>query len=139
MAYLWQVPPLLMLQNASILMANNEGGSKGLTNVQKKQIETLRNGGEVKVKTHEEARELLENMPELKPATGEGKMPNPDGRMSDGFADPNGTYRGDLINKQDPTASVHPSVQNPNHANYPHYNIKLPNGDKAAIIITGGN
>ncbi|WP_046234926.1 hypothetical protein, partial [Paenibacillus algorifonticola] len=110
---------------------------KALTKLQEKQIEILRNGGEVKVKTYEEARQLLDNMSEIKPAIQEGKIPNPEGRMRDGFADPNGTYRGDLINKQDPTAIVHPGVQNPYHANYPHYNIKLPNGDKAAIIIMG--
>lgn len=76
-------------------------------------------------------------MPELKPATEAGKLPNPDGRMRDGFADPKGTYRGDLINKQDPTGPVHPEVKNSDHANNPHYNIKLPNGKKATIIIVG--
>lgn len=115
----------------------NESDQKTLDSDQKKKIEKLRNGGEVEVKTYEEARELLDNMPELKPATEEGRLPNPDGRMRDGFADPNGTYRGDLINKQDPMGPVHPGVQNPNHANYPHYNIKLPNGNKASIIIKG--
>lgn len=113
------------------------GSDKTISNTQKKQIETLRKGGEVKVKTYEEGRKLLDSMPELRPVTGEGIMPNPTGRMKDGFADPRGTYRGDLINKYNPTGPVHPDVQNPYHANYPHYNIKLPNGDKAAIIIIG--
>lgn len=76
-------------------------------------------------------------MPELRPATQEHLTPNPTGRMSGGLKDPKGTYRGDLINKSDPTAPVHPDVANPWHANYPHYNIKFPNGNKAAIIITG--
>ncbi|MHB8876878.1 MAG: hypothetical protein ACYC8T_24540 [Myxococcaceae bacterium] len=64
-------------------------------------------------------------------------MPNPEGRMGEGFADPNGTYRGDLINKQDPAAPIHPDVKNPEHREFPHYNIKLPDGNKAAIIIVG--
>lgn len=57
--------------------------------------------------------------------------------MSDGFASPPGIYRGDLINKQDSLRPVHPNVQNPDHANCPHYNINLPDGDKATIIIRG--
>jgi len=69
-------------------------------------------------------------------------------------ADPPGTYRGDLINKH-PTMDdakkmglteidpmkipVHPDVNNKLHANNPHYNIKLPDGNKAAIIIRVGD
>lgn len=45
------------------------------------------------------------------------------------------TYREDLINKQDPLGPIHPDVKSPDHANYPHYDIKLPDGDKAAIMI----
>ncbi len=29
-------------------------------------------------------------------------------------------------------------TQNPNHAKFPHYNINFTNGEKAAILITGG-
>jgi hypothetical protein len=90
-----------------------------------------------RVKTVEEARKILDAMPELKPATEDRKMPNPDKKMADGFEDPPGTYRGDLINKKNPEGPVHPGVMNPEHANNPHYNIKLPNGNKAAIIVTG--
>ncbi len=85
--------------------------------------------------TVEEAREILRNMPELKPAVYEGKMPNPEGRIGNGFADPPGTFRGDLINKSNPEAAIHPGIANAEHANSPHYNIKLPNGNKATIII----
>lgn len=105
------------------------------TRAQRDAIETLRSGGEVTVKSADEARALLREMPELRPATQERLMPNPSGRMSGGFADPPGTFRGDLINKQAPWGPVHPGVNNLNHANYPHYNIKLPNKNKAAIII----
>jgi hypothetical protein len=98
---------------------------------------TLRQGGTVRVKTVEEARAILEKMPELRPATEERKMPNPERKLADGFEDAPGTYRGDLINKQKPDGPIHPGVKNPEHANMPHYNIKLPNGKKAAIIITG--
>ena len=115
----------------------SENNSDNLTSQQKKQIEQLRGGNEVEVNTYDEARKLLDNMPELSPATNEGRMPNPTGRMADGFADPPGTYRGDLINIHDPLGPVHPNVQNANHRDYPHYNIKLPDGDKAAIIIKG--
>ncbi len=116
----------------------DKNANKSLSSkIKRDRIKILRNGGEVKVKTYEEARDLLDSMPELRPATGDKLMPNPDGRMSGGFADTKGTYRGDLINKKDPTLPVHPDVDNPYHANYPHYIIKLPNGDKAAIIIIG--
>lgn len=33
-----------------------------------------------------------------------------------------------------PLGPLHPNVANPDHANYPHYNIKLPDSNKAAII-----
>jgi hypothetical protein len=62
-------------------------------------------------------------------------MPNPNGGLSNGFADPLGTFRGDLINKLNPLLEIHPGVGNVLHRQFPHYNIKLPNGDKAAIII----
>jgi hypothetical protein len=102
-----------------------------------KQVAAIRRGETVRVATIEEARRILAAMPELKPATEDRKMPNPDKKMAEGFADPPGTYRGDLINKQNPTGPVHPGVGNPEHANNPHYNIKLPDGKKAAIIIKG--
>jgi hypothetical protein len=98
-------------------------------------IEELREGGEVIVESIEEARALLENMPELRPATQERLVPNPYGGMANGFKDPKGTYRGDLINKSDPKGPVHPDVDNKVHGENPHYNIKLPDGDKSAIII----
>jgi hypothetical protein len=51
---------------------------------------------------------------------------------------PPGTFRGDLINANDPTQPVHPTVSNPDHANNPHYNIVFGDGTKAAIIIPAG-
>lgn len=38
-------------------------------------------------------------MPELRPATEDRKMPNPDKKMAEGFEDPPGTYRGDSTNR----------------------------------------
>lgn len=61
-------------------------------------------------------------------------MANPAGKMLDSFASPTGTYRGVLINKKYSFGPVYPDVQNPDHANYRYYNIKVPNGDTAAII-----
>ncbi len=118
------------------LVERAEARASKLTSSQKQQIETLRNGGEVKVKSYEEARALLDNMRELRPATEDGLMPNPYKKTGDGFADKKGTYRGDLINKENPDGPVHPGVDNENHKNFPHYNIKLPDGNNAAIIIT---
>jgi hypothetical protein len=106
-------------------------------------IAKLRQGQDVRVRTVKEARRLLDEMSDLRPATEERLMPNPPrgnpprSRMSDGFEDPPGTYRGDLINKQDPTGPVHPDVANPTHRDYPHYNIKFKDGTKAAIIVSG--
>jgi hypothetical protein len=117
--------------------ADDKSERKEAGSTLKSQVDILRRGGTVRVKTIEEARAILKQMPELVPATEDRKMPNPDGTMKDGFADPNGTYRGDLINKNDPAAPVHPGVANPEHRDFPHYNIKLPNGKKAAIIIKG--
>lgn len=97
-------------------------------------------GGEVHVRTAREAREILSILEEqhgLKPATEQGQMPNPNNTMANGFSDPPGTYRGDLINKGNPGAPVHPEINNATHKYNPHYNIKLPTGQKAAIIIDG--
>lgn len=95
-------------------------------------VRKLREGGEVHVRTVKEARALLDKMPELKPATANRRIPTT--KLSEG-KDPRGTYRGDLINKKDPTGPVHPQVNNPAHRDNPHYNITLPDGNKAAIII----
>jgi RHS repeat-associated protein len=101
-----------------------------------RKIQKLKRGGTVYVDTVEEARELLEHMPELRPATFERMMPNPNKLTRDGFADPPGTFRGDLLNKTDPTAGIHPGVTNPDHRDFPHYNIKFHDGTKASIVIT---
>jgi hypothetical protein len=54
-------------------------------------------------------------------------------------AAPKGTYRGDLINIQDPAAPyVHGAETGGeaySHQNNPHINIQFPNGKKATIII----
>lgn len=106
---------------------------------QRDQISRLRSGEDIHVETVEEARGLLAQMDDLRPHTEEGLMPNPDGGTGNGFGAPNGTYRGDLINKSDPTAPVHdPARVNPDHANNPHYNIRFSDGTKATIIISGG-
>lgn len=51
---------------------------------------------------------------------------------------PRGTFRGDLLNTQNPTANyVHPPGSNTpkSHAQNPHYNLHFWNGMKSAIII----
>ena len=108
-----------------------------LNRKQRNLIDRLRNGNDVNVDTVEDARRILDNMSELKPATENRLTPNPGKGLGNGFKDAKGTYRGDLINKSNPSGPVHPGVQNPFHANYPHFNIRLPNGNKAAIIIGG--
>ena len=102
---------------------------------QEEQIDILRNGGEIRVSSVDEARNILDNMPELKPSGSGGYIP--------GDIDPPGTYRGDLINKQDPESSkIHPRGP---HMHTPHYNLTLrtftENGGtrrkKAAIFVDG--
>ena len=61
-----------------------------LTRKQQHQIEDLRSGKDVSVKTVDEARVLLDNMPEVSAP--------PLGKMNPEFPDPKGTYRGDLFN-----------------------------------------
>ena len=111
-----------------------------LTRKQQHQIEDLRSGKDVSVKTVDEARTLLDNMPEVSAP--------PLGRMNPEFPDPKGTYRGDLFNAvlYDELGNAYladfihdPSIvqKNPLHAQYPHYNIYFPDGEKAAILITG--
>ncbi|MBP9168342.1 MAG: VCBS repeat-containing protein [Kofleriaceae bacterium] len=107
------------------------GGSSFNRHVQKLRTE----GGDVFVGSVEEARALLREFPELRPAGQGGLMPNPSRRLGDGFADQRGTFRGDLINVRDPAGPIHPGVDNLDHANWPHYNITFLNGRKGAIII----
>lgn len=111
-----------------------------LTRKQQHQIEDLRSGKDVSVKTVDEARVLLDNMPEVSAP--------PLGKMNPEFPDPKGTYRGDLFNAvlYDDLGNAYladfihaPNIvqKNPLHAQYPHYNIYFPDGEKAAILITG--
>lgn len=105
-------------------------------------IEKLRKGMDVEVDTAEEARKILDQMDDIKPYTETNRTPNPDGRMRDGFSQPNGTYRGDLINKTEEhyNKTVHPEIQDPKHPHKtcPHYNIRFHDGKEASIIIKGG-
>ena len=79
------------------------------------QVTALRQGIDVRVNSVEDAREILDNMPELRPGPGGNIMP--------GLRDRKNTYRGDLINKQDPLSpNIHPRGK---HKNQPHYNIEL--------------
>ncbi len=90
------------LQPGAISLAKDKKNAGVQGDSVEKQVQTLRAGGTVRVKSIEEARKILGAMPELKPATEDRKMPNPDKKMADGFEDPPGTYRGDLINKKNP-------------------------------------
>jgi hypothetical protein len=97
-------------------------------------IAKLRNGEEIHVKTVEEAREILRNMPDLNSGGGQLK----------GMYDPPGTYRGDLMYAVDadgtPKNYVHPYGPGlgADHGAYPHYNIRFHDGTKSTITIGGG-
>jgi hypothetical protein len=82
----------------------------------------------VHVKDVKEARAILDSMPELSPGPG---------NIMPGLRDRRNTYRGDLINKQDPESSkIHDRGK---HSNQPHFNIDIrdENGvrHKPAIFI----
>jgi RHS repeat-associated protein len=112
-------------------------------------IAAIRAGKDVRVRTVEDARQILENMPELKPHTFDRRTPVPDnegGHSNPLWRQPDGTWRADLINKnEDPetrtfpsTAPIHPDLpEGHEHRDFPHYNIRTPDGTKAAIIVTG--
>ncbi len=106
--------------NPGILVHN---GYPDLT--QQSQISQLRAGQDVNVSSVEDARALLDYMPELQPAPGSG---------GPGTYPPPGTYRGDLINTG-PTLEDYNSP--PAHGDFegPHYNIINPDGTKPAIRI----
>lgn len=107
----------------------------------KKDIENLRKGKDYYASSIKEAKSMLKEMPDLRPA--------PRGKMNPFLSDPRGTYRGDLYNaiKTNPktgekykAAYIHPPervTKHPDHAKYPHYNLYFRNGTKSAIIIKG--
>jgi hypothetical protein len=99
-----------------VLRGSTYGGGGGVnvkTPVTKK-ADLLRQGKDVHVKDVNEAREILRCMPELQPGPG-NVMP--------GLRDRRNTYRGDLINKTDPSSpKIHDRGK---HANQPHYNIDI--------------
>lgn len=37
-----------------------------------------------------------------------------------------------------PAGQIHPTVDNPLHADHPHYDLRFSDGTKAAIIVVGG-
>ena len=112
-------------------MFTTEGNSPSLPKV----IAEIRAGRDVTVDSIDQARQILEAMDELRPYTEDRLLPNPDKGSGQGFDMPRGVYKGDLINKQDPLADVHPGIDNVEHGKYPHYNIKLPNGLGVTIVI----
>ena len=79
-----------------------------------KKIADLRAGKNVIARDVKEARQILDSMPELRPG------PN---NITPGMRDRPNTYRGDLININDPTSTfIHDKGR---HATQPHYNINL--------------
>ncbi len=70
-------------------------------------------------------------MPDVRPHTAVGHLPWEPA--------PRGTYRGDLVNLQNPAAPyVHPPETGGDaisHQENVHYNIYFQNGEKATIII----
>ncbi|NBM55458.1 type IV secretion protein Rhs [Proteus sp. G2669] len=110
-----------------------------LNSAQRKNISNLREGKDVTVRNVEEARQLLDNMPELRPHI--DLFPAKSGELYRGtvFGDvwkqPVGTYRGDLYNIRNPLSDVVHESSNKLHDLNPHYNILFKNGTKAGIII----
>jgi RHS repeat-associated protein len=106
-------------------------GVPTLTRQQAHLVSELRSGHDVIVRDLKIARARLANMPDIRPYTGSANYP--------WEAAPKGTYRGDLININDPAAPyVHPPETGGEayaHQNNPHINIYFPNGQKAAIIV----
>ncbi|WP_027272930.1 RHS repeat-associated core domain-containing protein [Leminorella grimontii] len=103
-------------------------GLAGCNAQQRRNISDLRNGKGVTVRSVDEARALLDNMPDLRPNV--DNFPARSGELysgtkfSDVWKQPAGIYRGDLYN-----------MKNPLHDNNPHYNIIFGDGTKAGIII----
>nr|WP_231039854.1 RHS repeat-associated core domain-containing protein [Proteus alimentorum] len=110
-----------------------------LNSAQRKNISNLREGKDVTVRNVEEARQLLDNMPELRPHI--DLFPAKSGELYRGtvFGDiwkqPVGTYRGDLYNIRNPLSDVVHESSNKLHDLNPHYNILFKNGTKVGIII----
>ena len=110
-----------------------------LNSIQRKNIADLRNGKDVTVKNVQEARQLLDNMQELRPHV--DLFPSKSGELYHGtiFGDvwkqPAGTYRGDLYNIRNPLSDVVHQSSNKLHDLNPHYNILFKDGTKAGIII----
>lgn len=104
-------------------------GVTPLTRQQGQLISELRAGHDVTVPDIETARALLSNMPDVRPLNTVGRDPWEPA--------PAGTYRGDLIDIQNPAAPhVHaPGTSKESHGRNAHYNIIFPNGEKAAILI----
>lgn len=124
----------------TLLMFTPAGEEAGALNATKRaQIEALRSGKDVFVKSVDEARLLLRNMPELRPHV--SNLPSNSGELFHGtefgglWQQPRGTYRGDLINTRDISSDVIHSSGNKLHDTNPHYNILFHDGNKGAIII----
>jgi RHS repeat-associated protein len=109
---------------------------------QRQQIQQLRSGQDVTVRTVEEARALLNHMSELRPHV--DKFPKwahsgdiSANRFGDLWKQPLGTYRGDLfpLKKELYEKGVIHQSSNLLHDTNPHYNILFHNGEKAAIAI----
>nr|WP_242413304.1 RHS repeat-associated core domain-containing protein [Salmonella enterica] len=114
-------------------------GLAGCNAQQRRNISDLRNGKDVTVRSIDEARALLDKMPDLRPHV--DNFPARSGELyigtkfSDVWKQPAGTYRGDLYNVKNPLSNVVHNSKNPLHDNNPHYNIIFGDGTKAGIII----
>ncbi|WP_280643758.1 RHS repeat-associated core domain-containing protein, partial [Buttiauxella brennerae] len=111
-----------------------------LTTQQLRDMEALRNGTDVAVRSAEDARKLLDNMAELRPHIDDFPANSgylfKDTAFGDVWKQPKGTYRGDLYNTKNPLSDVVHDSNNILHDTNPHYNILFPDGTKAGIIIT---
>ena len=106
---------------------------------QQKQINELKSGKDIYVKDANEARELLNFMPELKPQHDILPIPSTfpkESGLSSLWKQKRGTYRGDTYNTNNPFSDiVHNMPGNKIHDTHAHYNILFHDGTKAAILI----
>lgn len=110
------------------------GAGAGITKICKRMpekqtgelIDRLRDGETIHVDSVEDARHILDKMPDLRP--GGKQMPT--------MVDPRGTFRGDLLDTKDPFGlRLHKDGVRNDHGMNPHYNMLFHDGTKAAIII----
>ncbi|WP_317633847.1 hemagglutinin repeat-containing protein [Kosakonia sp. ML.JS2a] len=95
------------------------GGTAYISSNLQDKADALTRGEDIRVGSVEEARAILDLIPTLRPGPGGDLMP--------GMLDRGNTYRGDLINVNDPTSpNIHDQGK---HSEQPHYNVDIRSVD----------